>query len=204
MSNISSIAAATVIIATLAYATAPAHAACDERFGPCKSVQAKPATAPLNLNQFLKRPVQANPSVKTAKPAGNAVKPTRIATKPASRPAVADSVANPAAIPTPVLASELAPASRSSETDGVAITSAEEINEIDAAADTVRIVAANEVNEIDLAFEATSLPAQSETTGQAAMVEEHQVPADNSWIGKVFLALGGVLAAASAARLLIA
>jgi hypothetical protein len=91
-----------------------------------------------------------------------------------------------------------------SETDGVAIASADEINEIDAAADTVRIVAANEVNEIDLAAPEAP-PAQitgSVETATAAVSQ--QLPPDISWAGKLFAALGGMLAAAAATRLLIA
>lgn len=202
---IRSIAAATAIIAALAFATAPARA-CDERFGPCKSVQPQAQAAPLSLSQFLKRSVQTTAAPAAAKPQARATKPrTRTAAKPAARPAIADGFATPNAGPAPVLASEFPPpSSRGSETDGVAITSAEDLNELDAAADTVRIVAANEVNEIDLATESIPAPPQNATVAIHSAESSPQAPEEASWIGKVLAALGGVLAVASAARLLVA
>jgi hypothetical protein len=86
-------------------------------------------------------------------------------------------------------------------TDGVAVTSQNEVNELDALADSVQVVAFNEVNEIDLA--APAAPLIKETVGQAT-VAPAPAPADNSWVGKLLLAVGGTIALAGAARFLIA
>jgi hypothetical protein len=91
------------------------------------------------------------------------------------------------------------------ETNGVAITSADQVNELDAAADAVQVVAANELNELDLAADATPVSVATADTATAQNAEPAPAPAaDNTWVGKLLAALGGMLAIASMARLLIA
>jgi hypothetical protein len=113
-------------------------------------------------------------------------------------------VAIPKAVPAPVVASQIEPmSSAGSETDGVAVASADDFNELDVAADTVRVVAANELNEIDLAAQAAA-PSAAVTGAIETVSSLPQLPADISWAGELFAALGGMLAAAAATRLLIA
>jgi hypothetical protein len=173
------------------------------------STSASAQAAPLRLSQFM-TPGGAPAAKHHAKTHTGASKPRLAAKSAPRRTAVADVMPLPAAAVTPVAAKKLHAPEGIVETDGVAITSADEVNEIDTAADTVQVVAANEVNDIDLAAD-TAAPATPSTTvattAQAVAVET--APADRpatdpSWIGRVFLALGGVLAIASAARLLIA
>lgn len=83
------------------------------------------------------------------------------------------------------------------ETDGVAVTSYSEANELDQAAPRIQVVAFNEINEIDLA---APLPAVTETVSQA--LASTPEPTDNSWIGKLLLAVAGILALAGGVRLL--
>ncbi|MFL5094058.1 MAG: hypothetical protein ACJ8ES_02015, partial [Xanthobacteraceae bacterium] len=95
---------------------------------------------------------------------------------------------------------KVAAAEPATQTDGVAVASFSEANDLDAAADRVQIVAFNEINDIDLT--APPPPAPVETAGQSASPE--QAPASYSWIGKLLLAAAGTLALAGASRLLLA
>ncbi len=203
MSNIRIMAAAATIITALTFAPASARP-CDDNNGPCNSVEEKPQADPLSLSPFVTPEDQA-----TVKPRRYKKKLLPRATAKQSKPPVTDTIAqpNPSTLPAP--ASKLAPRPpAASETDGVAIASVENINELDAAADLVLIVAANELNEIDLAADATLVAAQNETmtttaTAETAALADHP-SGDASWIGRIFVALGGMLAAASVARLFIA
>jgi hypothetical protein len=200
------IAAAAGVIA-LSFAVSPATAvSCAEDNGSCNSAR----NAPMKLDQFMStwKPVAAPKRAKKSKM-------VRTRSKKAAGPRVvksappAETAPAPAAqtAPAPMLAAGalapgmLAAAAEDKQTDGIGITSADEVNEIDALADTVQVVAFNEVNELDLAAPPSLAPAQ-ETVGQAAM--PHQTPADNSWIGKLLLAVAGTIALAGAARFLIA
>jgi hypothetical protein len=200
-------AAATAVIA--AFTLTPASArTCADGDPSCQNVQAKPQSAPLRLSQFI-TPGGAPAAKHRASPRAGANK-HRIAAKTTSRRAVADALPNPQATIGSVSAEKVAPPAGIVETDGVAITSADEINEIDAAADAVQVVAANEVNEIDLAGQAApatrpdSPLTVAATTSMTATAPADQAPTDTSWIGRIFLALGAILAVASATRLLIA
>ncbi|MEX0752423.1 MAG: hypothetical protein WD073_05805 [Xanthobacteraceae bacterium] len=93
------------------------------------------------------------------------------------------------------------------ETVGVAVTFADDWNEIDAQADVVKVVNPDELNEIDLAADMRPVAFSYETQVVAspapapAPVDE----TDAAWIGKLLAAVGGTLAVAAAtARLLIA
>jgi hypothetical protein len=216
MPTIRIMAAASAIITTLSFAASSASA-CEPGQSECETSvqpQTKHSGSPLRLNQFLKRPGQSKGATPAAKPSSAAQPKTaktraRVAAKPAAPAATGTEYSVPAA---PSIVSEAAPEpSAPRETTGVSITSADEVNEIDAAADTVQIVAANELNEIDLAADSPS------TTGQASAASVDlaqpsveaaqptpQPAADLSWIGKLLAAIGGIVAAGSAARLLIA
>lgn len=206
MSNIR-ILAAVAAVAALTLTTASARS-CDTRDGVCKSGQAKSQAAPLRLSQFLTPGGSA-----TAKSHRNSLsvagKPhSRATAKAAARPVMAEAMTHPDPRPdtsvAPAEATEPAPTLRASETDGVAVASADEINELDIAADAVKIVAANEVNEIDLAADVAPVAAQNGIATVQAVATPNQPTADMTWIGRLFAALGGILAVASAARLLIA
>lgn len=114
---------------------------------------------------------------------------------------VADAQPSPVAmeIPAPAAVTPAASAPESTlETDGVAVTSYSDVNEVDQAAHRIQVVAFNEVNEIDLA---APPPPAAETVSQAfAQTPE---PADNSWIGKLLLAAAATIALAGGARLLV-
>jgi len=192
--NIRILAAAA--IAALAFTLTPASArTCDD--GTCTEVN---PGAPLRLNQFLKHERAVNP-------ARMAQKKTTVA-KPAPAPSVpVESPPEPTEPETDV-AADAAPAAapvKTSETDGVAVT--EEANEIDALADQVKVVAANELNEIDLAADkpSASPPPAYEPKALEALASADALPShDLSWIGKLLVAFGGSIAVAAAARLLVA
>jgi hypothetical protein len=198
---------AAAVAAIFAFAAAPASA------GPCDDDRATCSQAsPMKLDTFMKtwKPVTASKQKKyrTSRSARSnrrhAVE--QAAAKPAreTQPAAAETRIS---APTPEPAVTAAAPATALETDGVAVTSFNAVNEIDAAAaGRVQIVAFNEVNEIDLAAPpappAPPPPAPVETVSQATAAE----PAadDNSWIGKLLLAAAGTLALAGATRLLVA
>jgi hypothetical protein len=104
------------------------------------------------------------------------------------------------------------PPAAASETDGVALASADEFNELDAAADQVQVVAANEVNELDLAADTPvpmaqaapanqTPPAAENTAAMTAMASADQPAPRSSWIAWMFVALGGMIAAGAAVLL---
>jgi hypothetical protein len=227
MSNIRLMAAATTIIAALSFGNAPARA-CDAGTPGCTSAPAAQPKTPLRLNQFLKRPTPkaastaqtptANTSVVAAsKQPRKAKTRTRVAAKEVSSPATASPAVASSATPTPAPAEPLRmsdaapPPAAASETDGAALASADEFNELDAAADQVQVVAANEVNELDLAAD-MPVPAQAAPTNQTppaaentaamtAMASADQPAPRSSWIAWMFVALGGMIAAGAAVLL---
>jgi hypothetical protein len=95
------------------------------------------------------------------------------------------------------------------ETDGVAITSFNEVNELDAAADQVQqapevqVLAFNEINEIDQMTTPAPPPVPARTIWQAVSSDD-QTPMDKSWIGKLLLAVAGTIALAGATRFFVA
>ena len=206
MRTIGIIAAAAGVIA-LCFAYSPATAAsCADDNGSCNAAQ----NAPMKLDQFMStwKPVATKKSAKKSKVVRTRSKKTA---EPRVVKAAPPAETSPAPVaqtaPAPTLAAGalapgmLAGAPKDKLTDGVGLTSAEEVNEIDAVADTVQVVAFNVVNALDLAAPPAPPPAQ-ETVGQA--VTSHQTPADNSWIGKLLLAVAGTIALAGTARFLLA
>ncbi len=189
-------AAATALAAAFVFMQAPASARpCDPGEAAC--AEARPGT-PLRLNQFLKQK-------RAAKPAAT----HEAQSKPAAAKAYAQSVPTPSESKTDVAQTPVLDSGpvRTVETDGVAITSADELNEIDALAANVQVVAANELNEIDLAAGTPGLNAQALASMAAAdhsVASTADTPADRAWIGKLLAAIAGTIAVAAAARLLIA
>jgi hypothetical protein len=193
--NIRIIAAGATVIAALMLSLAPVSAARCEGGGTC--FRAKVLSKPLELNQF----ITPKASAKTAtRKRGNKVQ-TAVAAPlaNASDPGIGDA----APVSARVSYAEAGPI-KTIESGGIAVISADEFNEIDAAADTVQVVAANDVSDMDLAADATSGSAPVEATATEAMASAEQPPADTSWALKLLAALGGMIAVASAARLLIA
>ena len=211
-----SVIAAAVAAAVLALAAAPASARCSDD-NPCANA------APMNLDQFMKtwKPVGASTKKKyrTSRSARSTRRHTveQAAAKPAreTRPArearqpveakVSAAAREPAQAPTVRMAA--AEPAKPVETDGVAVTSFDAVNEIDAAIpERVQIVAFNEVNEIDLTAPPAppapkpSAPVETVSQAMAATPEAD----DLSWVGKLLLAAAGTLALAGAARLLVA
>ena len=197
MRHIHFAAALAAALAVFAF-TAPSAQSrpCDNGEAGCVSAAPQQA-APMKLDQFMKtwKPVSA----------AKATKKSRKAKKP--RPDVEDAAADEPAVTETEKAAPAATASdvaaapqKAVETDGVAVTSFSELNELDAAADQVQVVAFNEVNEIDLAAPEASFPA--ETTGQSVSAPAPE--SDKSWIGKLLLAVAGTIAVAGATRLLVA
>ena len=202
MPQIRIIAAATIAV-VFALSLQQAAARSDEN-APAPGAPPQPAAtqtaSPVQLDNFMKtwKPVTASKRVKKSK-SKTAAKPApqQTATDPApAEAAPVETVANPVVAPKQEI-----------ETTGVAVTSFDEVNELDAAANDaianpVQVVAFNEVNEIDLA--APPAPAPVETTGQAAVSSPDPAPADRSWIGKLLLAAAGTIAIAGATRFLVA
>jgi len=191
---------AAAAIATLAFTLTPASArTCND--GAC--TETNPG-APLRLNQFLNHDRADKPAI-TAHRKSTAAKPAPESSAPVEPPP------EPAEQETDV-AADAAPVADSVkiiETDGVAVPSTEEVNEIDALADQVKVVAANELNEIDLAADTPSAsprpPYQSKAFEAMAAADAPPAAAqDLSWIGKLLMAFGGSIAVAAAARLLVA
>lgn len=195
-------AAAAALAAAIVFMQAPASARpCDPGEAAC--AEARPGT-PLRLNQFLKQKRAAKPAVvdeaRNKPPAAKADSGPAPA-QPAENVTV-ESKTDVAQAP----ASDSGPV-RTVETDGVAITSADELNEIDALAANVQVVAANELNEIDLAAGTSGLNARalaSMASADPSVASMADTPADRAWIGKLLAAFAGTIAVAAAARLLIA
>lgn len=197
MPNIRILAAAT--IAALAFTLTPASArTCDD--GACTEVN---PGAPLHLNQFLKHERAVNPArmaqkkSTVAKPAPKSSVPVESPPEPAEQETDVAADAAPVANPAKTI-----------ETGGVAVTSTEEVNEIDALADKVKVVSADEVNEIDLGADTTSPspapPYEPKALEAMASADQPAAQQDLSWIGKLLIAFGGSIAVAAAARLLVA
>lgn len=217
MPHIRIMAAAAATAIALAFVMSPAAArSCDNGNESC--VEAARRTSPMKLEQFMKtwKPVAKRANVsKRAKKSKTA---PRSAAKKIAEPAVAETA--PPSPPSSELENAFAATpEKTIETDGVAITSFDDLNELDASADhvqtanqaqtsdQVQVVAFNEVNEIDLAAPPPRPASFAETTGQATVspeVSSNQTPADTSWIGKLLLAFAGTIAVAGATRLLLA
>ncbi len=202
MPNIRFMVATATIIAALTFPVAPASARfCD---GESACVETKPG-APLYLHQFLKKSPTAKPVQGVAKKSTVAKAPIE-SPPPAGQPSAAamESRAEVTAAAEP----DGGPV-RTIETDGIAIRSADELNEIDSLADKVRVVAANELNEIDVAAPTAIAALNQNAQALQSMVSADQPSADLppkniAWIGKLLLALSGTIAIAGVARLLIA
>jgi hypothetical protein len=221
MTHIRMIAAAATAIA-VAFALSPAMArSCDGgnssariEHGRCVEEQAAAPmeqAAPVKLDQFMNtwKPVAVSKYRGKRSKAAARRRATREAAAEAKSKAAAAKSEVAEAKPEPAVTETAPPAETAStlaaspenpaETDGVAVTSFTEANELDAAAGQIRVVAFNEVNDIDLAAPAPPVPA--ETVGQSAASE--QAPADNSWIAKLLLAAAGTIAVAGATRFLV-
>ena len=202
MSNIRITAAATAILAALTFTLAPASAGpCDTGEGACAETK---AGAPLRLGQFMKHK-RAAAATTTHHDAQK--KPIAAKSAPASDvPATAqpsDATVEPRADVALAAEPDAGPV-KTIETDGIAVTSPGELNEIDAAAGTVRVVAADEVNEIDLAADTVPPAPLYETVGAKSMAAADLPGNDISWIGKLLLAFTGTIAAAGIVRFLVA
>jgi hypothetical protein len=210
MPQIRIIAAATVAL-VFALSLQQAAARSDEN-APAPSAPPQAAAtqtaAPVQLDNFMKtwKPVASKRVKKSKSKTAAKPSPQQAATDPApAEAAPAETVANPVVAPT--FAFQTAASRPPAETDGVAVTSFDEINQLDAAANDaavnqVQVVAFNEVNEIDLAAPPALAPAPVETTGQAVSSQD-PAPADRSWIGKLLLAAAGTIAIAGATRFLV-
>jgi hypothetical protein len=207
--------AISAIVATLTLTTALATAApasnCPAGAADCKASSIAMPGSPLSLNQFIKhpRPAKAAATTATTRSAQRAGKTgARVAARGASAMASARRPDSPpqetAGETTPQPVETAQEPAESRETNGVAITSADQVNELDAAADTVQVVAANEVNELDLAADATPVSTVTADTATVQNAAPAPAPADNVWVGKLLAALGGLVAVASVARMLIA
>lgn len=208
MPRIRFIAAAAAAI-VLALSLQPASAQSSDDANANRVAAAQPASSPMKLDNFMKtwKPVSVS---RRAKKSGS--KSARRSSQPAARQVAAQPGAAETASVQAAGQSAQNP-EKTIETDGVAVTSFNEVNELDAAANMaaahqVQVVAFNEINEIDLAAPpapkaaAASPPpvrVYAETTGQA-MASESQAPADESWIAKLLLAAAGTIALAGAAR----
>lgn len=185
-------AAAAVVFAFVLSPAAEAARSCDNGEAGC--VPSAQQAAPMKLDDFMKtwKPASASKAAKKSKKGAKPAPPVEAADEPA--------VTETETAPASETVSEVAAGRQHAvETDGVAVTSFDEVNEIDAAADQVEVVAFNEVNAIDLAAPLADLP---ETTGQS--VSTTPPPANNSWLGKLLLAVAGTIAVAGATRLLLA
>jgi hypothetical protein len=189
---------------TLAFALSPAASArsCGDGEAACPATAAATVAQqenPMKLDNFMTtwKPVSTSRRAKRSKSA------KRLAAKQTARQQ-APAAAATAPEPTPdvaTVADAVASPAQSIETDGVAVTSFNEVNELDAAADQIQVVASNDVNEIDLATPAP--PVQAEAVAQSIRGDRTPAP-DNSWIGKLLLAAAGTIALAGATRFLVA
>ena len=202
------IAAAAAAMA-FALALSPASArSCEDDNAACATGA---QTSPMKLDQFMNtwKPVAVSKHTGKSKSARRHAHREAVAeskSKPAAKAEQAEAKAQPAvtetAPPAAMLSAFATPPKPTTETNGVAVTSFNQPNELDAMADQARIqvVAFNEINELDLAAPPPPLPA--ETTGQSVAAEP--TGADNSWIGKLLLAAAGTIALAGATRFLVA
>ncbi|HET7681562.1 MAG TPA: hypothetical protein VFK79_15665 [Xanthobacteraceae bacterium] len=199
MPHIRLTAAAAAAAVVLAFAFSPATALpCNDGDAGCGATSAQAQAAPMELDNFMKTWKPAARSSKRAKRSKSVKRPA--VQKPAVREIAAESaVAESAPPPAPVETLAASP-EPSPETDAAGGTSFNEVNEIDAAGGKVQVVAFNEVNEIDLA--APAPPAPAESVGQS--VSAQQPAADDSWMGKLLLAVAGTIALAGATRFLVA
>jgi hypothetical protein len=201
-------AAATAIGVAFALSPASARSCNDGGDAACPTVAQE--AAPMQLDNFMKtwKPVAVSKHKRKSKSAR----------RRAAKEAVAEAKSKPAAVkseaaeakPEPAVAETAPPAEAANtlaassektvETDGVAVTSFSQPNELDGAADPIQVAAFNEINELDLA--AAPPPVPAETVGQSVASEE--TPADNSWIAKLLLAAAGTIAIAGATRFLVA
>jgi len=196
-------AAAAAVVLALTFTPSPASARpCDDDTAICRD----PA-APMRLDQFMKTWKSAATSSHGKKYRTLRTSRRQAAQELAAKretPAAETKPAKSAAIEPPPPAEQpaikVASAEPVTETDGVAVASFSEANELDAAADRVQVVAFNEINDIDLA--APPPPAPVETMGQS--VSPEQPSTGYSWIGKLLLAAAGTLALAGATRVLLA
>jgi hypothetical protein len=200
MPNIRIIAAAAATAAALACMFAPAASArpCDDGNEACISQQA----SPMKLDQFMRTWKPAAASRKHAKKPSAAKAAPEPAVRQAAEPATTQATTPNEAVDAPDIGVASNP-EKTIETDGVAVASFDDLNEVDAAANKVQVVASNEINEIDLAAPPAPPAPSIETTGQS-VASADPLPVDNSWIGKLLLAIAGTIAAATATRLLIA
>ena len=196
---------------------APPALACDGAQCPVEpqaapAVQAQPeaepqaASAPMQLKKFTRRPVASTATRTVKKPDGSYAQ-IPMTRRAKARPAVA-----PAAPAAPVdMAETAALAFASLAASQVRVVAAEEINEIDLAADaavvstsievaqSVQVVGADEINELDRRADApaaVSLDTLNRTLGQGAAQPE---PESGSWFARMLAVLGGAFAAAAAA-----
>ena len=173
--------------------------------------QAQPAGAPLPLKKFMRRPV-ASAATRAVKTRDGNYAPVSVAHRGKPRPAVAEPT--PSELPT-----DASQAFASLAASGVRVVAADEINEIDLAADAapevttkvevlnaVAVVSADELNEIDRKADAPvaiSLDTLNRTRGTPA-AQPAEPGSDSSWFMRMLAVLGGAFAAAAAAaRLLI-
>lgn len=181
-------------ITALTFTLAPALAGPCEREGDCGAAN---PSSPLALNQFMK---QKRP----AKTVQSAPEKPAVA-KPVPTFSISAEREHPSVAPTAVAeVSEPETGVRTIETNGVAVTSPDELNEIDALAGEVKVVAADELSEIDLA--STPMAAAPDQSAQAlqSLASADLPDKDIAWIGKLLLAFSGTIAAASVVRMLIA
>jgi hypothetical protein len=198
-------------IAAFTFALAPASArSCEHRDSAC--AESGPG-APLSLLQFTKqhrtakaahgrmheKPViaKSTPKVSAAATAAQAS---------ADLPAPADSTADVAKAAPPSAAAAVATdaSADTPETDGVAVVAPDAWNEIDARADKIKVVDPDDVNEIDLAAGPAPAAAGEDSKALASMAAAGEPTGDSHWLGKLLAAIGGTIALAAGARLLIA
>jgi hypothetical protein len=195
----------TALTVTTTLATAASASNCPVGAADCKASSIVMPGSPLSLNQFIKHPRSAKTrgAQTAAKPSARVTAKGASAMASARRPHSPPQQAVSETTQEPVETAQETVESR--ETSGVAITSADQVNELDSAADAVQVVAANEVNELDLAADAT--PASTVTADTTMVQNAAPAPApaaDNLGVGKLLAALGGMVAIAAAARMLIA
>lgn len=212
MTKILVIAAAAAAV-MLAFTASPASAKpCDDDSSACPQ-----PSPPVKLDQFMNtwKPVSVTKQKKKYSASRSsrrtAVREAKRHHQTSARAKVSAAktkvaVAAPKVMATPTPAPEQPKAAAvepQAETNGVAVSSFNDVNELDMQAERVQIVAFNDVNEIDLAAPPVAAPkAARETAGQS--MARAPEPGDNSWIGKLLLAAAGTLALAGAARMLVA
>jgi hypothetical protein len=195
-------AAAAAVVLALMLALSPASAKrCDDDTATCPQ-----PSGPMMLEHFMKtwKPVATSSHRKyrtsqaSRRQAAQELAAKRETSAAETKPAKSAAIEPPPPAEQPT--TKVASAEPAAETDGVAVASFSEANELDTAADRVQVVAFNEINDIDLT--APPSPAPVETVGQS--VSPEQPSADYSWIGKLLLAAAGTLALAGATRVLLA